>query len=91
MDVNNYMNTIAGHESLQKQLESLITKDKQSDTVLRNSLINEKDSLQKQIQKLEADYREQTLLEKQLFEKQKLRDLTNLQQVDKRSTYTKFK
>ena len=91
MDVNNYMNTIAGHESLQKQLESLITKDKQSDTVLRNSLINEKDSLQKQIQKLEADYREQTLLEKQLFEKQKLRDLSNLQQVDKRSTYTKFK
>ena len=91
MDVNNYMNTIAGHESLQEQLESLITKDNQSDTVLKNSLINEKNSLQKQIQKLEADYREQTLLEKQLFEKQKLRDLSNLQQVDKRSTYTKFK
>ena len=52
MDVNNYMNTIAGHESLQEQLESLITKDKQSDTVLKNSLINEKNSLQKQIQKL---------------------------------------
>ena len=85
------MNTIVGHESLLKQLETLIEKDKQSDTILKNSLINKRDSLQRQIQNLETEYNRQTLLEKQLYEKERLRDLTNLQQIDNRSTYSKFK
>lgn len=89
MDVNN--NSVEGHESLQKQLESLIQQDKQDDVILRNSLNNQKESLQERINHLEKEYKEQTLLEKKFIEKQNIRDQHNLQQIDKRSTYTKFK
>lgn len=91
MDIDKYMQSMSQHEALQKQLETLIQNDKATDSVLRNSLINKRDSLQQRISELESQYREQSLLEKQLFEKERIRDLHNLQQIDKRSSYTKFK
>lgn len=83
---------VEGHSALQDKLEQVIQKDKQNDPVLRNTLINKRDSLIYQIQDKEKEYAKQTLLEKKLVEKQHIRDLSNLRlEIDKRSTYSRFK
>lgn len=92
MDINKTIEALESHEAVRQKLESIINNDMKNDQVLRNSLINKRDFLERQINQLEEKDREHSLLEKQLFEKEKLRDLSNLhREIDKRSSYTKFK
>lgn len=92
MDVNEYMNTMSKHEALAKNLEHLINKDKQDDSLLKYGLTSQKNSLEKRIEKLEAAFKKQTLFEKQIIEKAQIRDHQNLtREIDKRSSYSKFK
>lgn len=92
MDINKTIEALESHEAVRQKLESIINNDMKNDQVLRNSLINKRDFLERQINQLEEKDREHSLLEKQLLEKEKLRDLSNLhREIDKRSSYTKFK
>lgn len=91
MDINNVMSALESHEKLQRQLETAIQKDKQQDKTLINSLIRERDAKLFQLQKLEEEYKDLSNVEKKILEKGQHRNINLIQQIDKRSSYSKFK
>ena len=91
MDINKVMDALQSHEVLQKQLEDRIDKDNQQDTMLKNTLIRNRDSKVERLHNLKEELKELDKLEKKLLEKCYYRNINLIEQVDKRSSYTKFK
>lgn len=91
MDVNAYMNTVAGHNDLQEKIEQLILQDKQNDEMMKYSEASHQKALEDRIKKLEAAFKEQSLFEKKLVEQARIREINNIKELDKRSSKTKFK
>lgn len=91
MDINKVMESLQSHEALQKQLEDKIDKDSRQDAMLKNTLIRNRDSKVERMNNLEAELKDLDNLEKKLLEKTYHRNINLIEQVDKRSSYTKFK
>ena len=91
MDINKVMESLQSHEALQKQLEDKIATDNRQDTTLKNTLIRNRDSKLEHMNNLKEELNDLDNLENKLLEKAYHRRINLIEQVDKRSSYTKFK